>query len=109
MTWQPIDTAPHQKAVLIHYRNQLGNSRIVKAAFIPRFTEQSDGDDEAYDEYDEANERHTYREGWYEQIDNWGDYSAVHVNEGAPDYWHPLPEPPNAAFSGCGTKEDQET
>lgn len=100
--WQPINTAPPQQEVLIHYTNRCGKSRIVKARFTPRFTvASSGGSDDEYDEYDEVNDRYTYCEGWYEQIDNWSDYSAVHVCEGEPDYWHPLPEPPAVTANGA--------
>ena len=32
--------------------------------------------------------------GWYEEIDNWEDYSAVAICYGEPTHWRPLPEPP---------------
>lgn len=89
--WQPIGTAPHQKAVLIHYKNSHGNSRVIKAKFVPRYTVESDGENDSYDEYCDEKDALFLREGWYELIDNWGDFSSVHVYEGVPDMWHPLP------------------
>ena len=95
MQWQPIETAPSGKAVLIHYKNRLGNSRVIRARYIQRFTEEAVNDDgEGVDEYDEANDRYTYMEGWWEMLDNWDDYAFVMVNEGQPTHWMPLPEPP---------------
>jgi len=34
------------------------------------------------------------KEGWYELIDNWGDYSSVAIVEGKVDYWLPIPPAP---------------
>ena len=92
--WQPIETAPSGKAVLIHYRNPLGNSRVIKARHIQRFTEESNDEGMGVDEYDEANDRYTYVEGWWEMLDNWDEYSIVKVCSGTPTHWHPLPAPP---------------
>ena len=72
MQWQPIETAPSGKAVLIHYKNRLGNSRVIKARYIQRFTEEAVNDDG-------------------EGVD---DYAFVMVNEGQPTHWMPLPETP---------------
>lgn len=81
--------------MLIHYKNALGKARIIKARHIKRFTEEAYGEDaEGVDEYDEANNRYTYVEGWWEMIDNCDDYGYVKVYVGAPTHWHPLPEPP---------------
>lgn len=97
MTWRPIEEAPSGVAVLIHYRNAYDKSRVIKAEFFARFTRESDSENEGdgVDEWDEANDRHTYCEGWWELIDNWGDFGFVKVNEGEPTHWMPLPEPPN--------------
>ena len=93
--WQPIETAPVLKSVLVHYKNALGNSRIIKAKFIPKYTLEAGEDTE--DEYDEANDRYTCKEGWYETIDNWDDFSCVFVYQGAPDLWQHMPDPPKAS------------
>ena len=92
--WQDIETAPQMKSVLVHYENSLGKSRIVKAVFYPRWTVESDMDAESYDEYSEEKDAYFIREGWYEQIDNWDDYIEVHICNGTPDKWQPLPKPP---------------
>lgn len=96
--WQPIATAPSGKQVLIHYKNKLGKDRIIKARHITRFTEESNSDtsEEGCDEYDEANDRFTYCEGWWECLDNWEEYGFVMVTQGEPDLWHELPPLPSA-------------
>jgi hypothetical protein len=97
MSWQPIETAPSGKAVLIYYKGSYGGKRIIKARHIARFTEEASYDcEEGVDEYDEDNDRYTYCEGWWEMIDNWGDFAFVMVSEGIPTHWHELPAPPEA-------------
>lgn len=95
MSWHPIETAPSGVEVLIHYKNALGKSRVIKARRIERFTEESGSDsNDGVDEYDQANDRYTYVAGWWESIDNWDDFAFVMVSEGIPTEWHELPEPP---------------
>lgn len=95
--WLPIESAPKGVAVLIHYKNRLGKSRVIKARYIERFTEEAGHDcEEGVDEYDEANDRYTYTQGWWEMIDNWDEYGFVMVHEGQPDMWHPIPTPPDS-------------
>lgn len=96
--WQPIETAPHNKPVLIFYRNCLGKGRCIKALRTDRFMVEATGDEsdneDGVTEYDEANDRYTYVAGWWEQVDNWCDYTQVKVHEGEPTHWQPLPGPP---------------
>jgi hypothetical protein len=97
MEWKTIDSAPTQTSVLIHYKNGAGRSRVIKAIFTPRWTvEYQDseyGDGEGCYEYHEERDCYYYVEAWWEQIDNWGDFTQVMVCEGTPDLWHPLPRP----------------
>lgn len=90
--WQPIETAPHLQSVLVHYQNDCGKGRTVKAKYVPRFAvEQPESED--CEEYDEESDRYTLLPGWYEQIDNWGDFSQVFMHN-APVKWMPLPPAP---------------
>lgn len=97
MAWQPILTAPKGHSVLLHYQNSAGKGRTIKAIFIPRYTEEASGDgDEDCSEYCEERDNYYCLEGWYEQIDNWGDFAQVFVHE-KPTHWMPLPSAPSAA------------
>lgn len=91
--WQPIKTAPTNLHILVHYKNSLGKSRIVKARFIPKFTEENDNGE--FCDYHEERDIYYDPEGWYEAIDNWDDFSHVAFCNGEPDFWMPLPEPPH--------------
>jgi len=95
--WQSIETAPPQKAVLLHYKTEYGFWLTIRAEFVPEATR--DVDDQPYDGdavYDKVTDRHWWPEGWYELIDNWGDMSCVMVH-GAPYRWMLLPAAPNSA------------
>jgi hypothetical protein len=82
--------------VLATYVNAAGRRRRIRAAWVPAKTQEASSEDaEACTEYDEATDTYYTVEGWYEAIDNWGDYSSVAVTEGAVDYWRPLPPAPD--------------
>lgn len=51
-------------------------------------------DDEAYD-YDEEEDEYYLKEGWYEVIHNWDEYSSIVIGDFV-THWMPLPKPPEA-------------
>ena len=82
--WLPIETAPMTgRQVILFYRNRDNKARTVMARWLT---------DEAAEEIDEDNAG--LEGGWYECIDNWGDYTDVAIHEGEPSHWMPLPAPP---------------
>lgn len=93
-TWQLIETAPKSTTILVFYKNCFGNGRIVKARYVEKDTEESDGEYSDNAEYNEEKDMYFTPEGWYELIDNWPDYSSCHIHEGEPTHWMPLPEFP---------------
>ena len=89
--WRPIDAkAKSGNSVLIHYTTSYGRSRIIKAFYAAQYTLECDED---YAEYCEEKHEYFAKEGWYEMIDNSDDYSFVMVQH-KPDFWQPLPKPP---------------
>ena len=50
-------------------------------------------DFECYDEYDEEQDDYIVKQGWYEPIHNWDDYSVVGI-EDIVTHWMPIPQPP---------------
>ena len=81
--------------VLACYRNRLGKLRRIRAHWIAAKTVEANTEDwDQCSEYDEATDTYYVTEGWFECIDNWGDYSAVAVGEGDVTHWMPLPEAP---------------
>lgn len=58
-------------------------------------SEQSDfnWEYECYGDYCEEIDDYFVKEGWYERIYNWDDYSAVGIGNFV-THWMPLPEPP---------------
>jgi hypothetical protein len=100
VAWVPVTEALPKSGVkvLACYRNRLGNLRRIRAMWTAAKTEEADSDDaEACSEYDEATDTYYVTEGWYECIDNWGDYSSVAVCEGEVTHWMPLPPDPDTA------------
>lgn len=99
--WVPVgERLPERsRTVLACYFNSANMLRRIRAHWIPAKTVEAGTDDEC-SEYDEATDTCWTPEGWYEQIDNWGEYSALAVCEGMVTHWMPLPEPPPLVGTG---------
>lgn len=94
-SWTPVGTRLPEPGVtvLACYVNRAGQMRRVRAQWIAAKTIES-GCDSEIGEYDEEADTFYDPEGWYERIDNWGDYTAVAVCEGDVTHWMPLPACP---------------
>ena len=85
----------HGKYVLATYTNALGKHRIIVGCHYERWKEECGGeDDEQCYEHSEEKDEYYLKEGWYEQQDNWDDYSSISVYQGVVTHWMPLPSPP---------------
>lgn len=81
--------------VLTAFQNDHGNWRYICAHYVPESQVESDGSGESYDYYDKDQDKYFWHQGWYEKIENWGDFSSVFVCEGQVALWMPLPELPD--------------
>ena len=90
VAWRPIESAPKTgRKVILFYKNRLNVGRTVIARCL---TDEQATEIDADDVGLEG--------GWYECIDNWGDFTDVVIHEGEPSHWMPLPAPPIEAKQG---------
>lgn len=82
MQWQPIESAPKGRIVLVHYKNELGNGRTVRARYYLPETLDSDTTESGWAD-----------EGWYEESEA---YEYLMPLDGVPTHWMPLPPAPEA-------------
>ena len=88
VAWRPIESAPKTgRKVILFYKNRLNVGRTVIARCL---TDEQATEIDADDVGLEG--------GWYECIDNWGDFTDVVIHEGEPSHWMPLPAPPIEAL-----------
>jgi len=87
---------PSGKKVIAAYRNSAGNWRQIMAFWVAPKTEEANEEwEEGTAEYDEEADCYWVKSGWYEQIDNWDEYTSCAVGEGEVSHWQPRPEPPS--------------
>ena len=99
MDWNEIknidDLPEHGKKVIAFYKNRsYQKSRKVMAQFFERYKEECRCDDECDCEYSETKDAYYYRDGWYEIVDNWPEWSFIPIIEGDVTHWTTLPEDP---------------
>jgi len=105
LTWRPASELPKEDQIVIAtYLNSYGKRRRVRAVYIRQYEEEAGEDDELCVEYCEEQDEWYLKEGWYELIDNWLDYSSVAIVEGVVDYWMPMPPAPDTLPDGGEVK-----
>ncbi len=93
LTWRPASELPEEDQIVnATYLNSYGKRRRVRAVYIRQYEEEAGEDDEMFVEYCEEQDEWYFKEGWYELIDNWDDYSSVAIVEGVVDHWLPMPK-----------------
>jgi hypothetical protein len=92
--WVAVTDRLPEGTVLAYYTNSHGKGRRIRARYVKRFTQESEDIDNFDAQYNEDDDTYYDAEGWYELIDNWGDYSSVAVVEGEITHWRELPPPP---------------
>jgi Protein of unknown function (DUF551) len=98
VAWIPVaERMPKSgQTVLACYTNSAGNVRRIRAEWVADKSVEASSESEI-GVYDEATDTCYDPAGWYEKIDNWGDYSSVAVVEGEITHWMQLPAFPGAA------------
>ena len=101
MNWIPVTfkLPPHGVNVLATYKNSYGKQRFIVGHYLERWKEESNQDDDAPEEYSEELDNYFYKEGWYEQQDNWDNYGSIAVHQGKVSHWMPLPDAPETVVS----------
>ena len=89
--WQPIETAPKMRKIIVTYKNELGKDRCVMACYYEANALEMNDDYADVGTYDEATGQSFAPAGWYEEVDHEGDVYAL---GGEPTHWRPLPAPP---------------
>ena len=101
--WISVKESMPDKNVLVCYKNCMGNWRTVKAFYANRFEVESGSDDsECANEYSEEKDDYFLIEGWFECIDNWGEFSSIYISpsEHEVTHWMPMPKLPSAIRQG---------
>nr|WP_298658549.1 DUF551 domain-containing protein [uncultured Flavobacterium sp.] len=96
MKWINVkDGLPKNDAkVQATYLNSHGKRRYIMASYIKKGTVELCDDDDDVSEYIEDADQFFFKEGWYERIENWDEYTHLTVSKGEITHWMPLPEPP---------------
>jgi hypothetical protein len=89
--WQPIETAPQMRKLIVTYVNALGKHRTVMACYYKSHSLEMDDDYDDVGEYDPSSGASFAPEGWYEEHDS--EHPLMPLQE-QPTHWMPLPEPP---------------
>jgi len=104
--WISVDERlPEGRYCLATYQDRAGKLRIIRAMYVRQFEIEASGD-ECDSETNEENDLEYLKAGWYEMIDNWGEYSSVHVSEGPVTHWTPLPALPDVQASTAGGRQE---
>jgi len=87
--WQPIESAPKGRKLIVGYFNDLGNWRSVMGCYYKKGTLDANHD------YIDGDEDGHAPEGWYEEAEAYSE--ALLRTEKPPTHWMPLPVPPGSA------------
>jgi hypothetical protein len=94
--WQPIETAPKQRKIIVHYLNGLGKHRTVMACYYGEKSLEMHDDYDDVGTYDDESGTTYADAGWYEEHDS---DNPILPLAGKPTHWMPLPAPPVTAVT----------
>ncbi len=92
--WQPIETAPQMRKLIVFYRNALGKGRCVMACYYREHSLEMHDDYADVADYNDATGESFAPAGWYEEHDS--DSPLMPLGD-EPTHWMPLPAPPVGA------------
>jgi hypothetical protein len=100
--WQPIETAPKQRKIIVHYLNPLGKHRTVMACYYGEKSLEMHDDYDDVGTFDEESGTLFADAGWYEEHDS--DDPILPLG-GVPTHWMPLPPPPVITLTVTGEQK----
>jgi len=89
--WQPIETAPEMRKVMVSYVNVLGKRRCVLACYYLANSLEMHDDYAEVGTYDDATGNSYAPEGWYEEHES--EHPIMRL-EAEPTHWMPMPAAP---------------
>jgi len=81
-----IKPGSQRRVLAVVKSHHSGSLYPITAKYVWRRTDEADPDSD-YFEYDKEYDLYWTPEGWYETVDNWGDFSSVAVTEGDVIAW----------------------
>lgn len=99
--WISVDERLPESKCLAVYKTERGQQFVIRARYIKRYEIEATGD-ECETDYNEADDVDYVKAGWYECIDNWGDFASVAVCEGVVTHWTSLPRSPSSTDANAG-------
>lgn len=93
-TWQPIETAPKMRKIIVCYKNALGKWRTVMACYYTEHALEMHDDYADVGEWSESHGMSFAPAGWYEEHDQENPLMPL---SGEPLYWQHIPHAPRQA------------
>jgi hypothetical protein len=86
---------PSQK-VLAYYKNEKNEYVAILAEYVNAYARPDgyDADHAIEVDYDESSDTFYWKEGWYEKIETWPEYSYIQIEDEQILYWQDLPVGP---------------
>lgn len=89
------DKLPRKNQAVLAAQNTNEHNTIITANYICQHQKELNMSfDEVDSEYDKENDIFYWKQGWYETVNNWDDYTALTLMRGEVTHWQPLPKPP---------------
>lgn len=104
--WIGVEDRLPKGRCIATYQGANGKWRTIITKYVERFTVEVNEEDSYY-EINPANDTAYLMPGWYECIENWGDFSSVFVNDGKVAFWRELDAAPSLQQPKEGDQPDE--